>query len=75
MFVPANHVVEGDTILLHGIAYRVLWVDSVDNEKFDINVFSLGQPLETVMIGIQDTPFVSSNYASFRSSDIVEVSR
>lgn len=56
--VQASKVQVGNVIVINGIHYPVLWVDTQNG---------------TTMIGIADTPFISSNYASFKWNDRVDI--
>jgi hypothetical protein len=56
--MQASKVQVGDTIVLYGTQYPVLHAGTVNG---------------TTMLTIRDTPFVSSNYASFKWNDRVEV--
>jgi hypothetical protein len=56
--VRAGQVKVGNVIVSNGIHYTVLWTNTENG---------------VTMIGIADTPFVSSNYASFNSNDKIDV--
>jgi hypothetical protein len=60
MFLPVFLITEGDHIRIHGQTYSVSWIREAQG---------------VTMIGIADTAFVSSNYASFQNTDLVEVMR
>lgn len=58
-FTRVTNLEVGDAITLNDNTYPVLWVNNENG---------------VVMVGIMDTPFVSSNYASFKDTDMVKVS-
>jgi exosortase/archaeosortase len=60
MFIPAHMVTEGDNIRIYNVTYNVLWVKTSNG---------------ITMVGIADTTVITSDYASFRNNDTVEVMR